>query len=220
MNELIGVSAEQLRTASNPLSSLLAELGPDIAAAFQRQQGLGAKIGQNRLLYTQAMSEMKGITPYPDANFTQRFTYGTVKGYTPREAETRSPLTTLDGVFEKDTGRAPFDSPAKLRDLWQRKDFGVYGVNGSVPVDFLSSNDIIGGNSGSPVLNGSGELVGIAFDGNYEGLGNSFFFNPDLGRTISVDIRYVLFITEKFGGAGWILKEMNIKGKAKTAAAN
>ncbi len=219
LNDLLGMSAEQLRTSSNPLLSLLAEVGLDIAAAFGRQQGLGAKIGQNRLLYTQGMIEMKGTTPYPDANFTQRFTYGAIKGYTPREAETRSPLTTLDGVFEKDTGRDPFNSPAKLRDLWQRKDFGVYGVNGSVPVDFLSSNDIIGGNSGSPVMNGSGELVGIAFDGNYEGLGNDFFFNPDLGRTISVDIRYVLFITDKFGGAGWILKEMNIKGKAKTMTA-
>ena len=219
LNDLIGMSTEQLRASSNPLLSLIAELGPEIAGAFQRQQALGAKIGQNRLLYTQGMIEMKGITPYPDANFTQRFTYGTIQGYTPREAETRTPLTTLDGVFEKDTGRDPFNSPAKLRDLWQRKDFGSYAVNGSVPVDFLSSNDIIGGNSGSPVMNGSGELVGIAFDGNYEGLGNDFFFNPKLGRTISVDIRYVLFITDKFGDAGWILKEMNIKGKAKTMTA-
>ncbi len=219
LNDLAEMSAEQLRASSNPLLSLIVELGPDIAAAFGRQQALGAKIGQNRLLYTQGMIEMKSITPYPDANFTQRFTYGAVKGYSPREAETRTPFTTLDGVFEKDTGREPFSSPAKLRDLWQRKDFGVYGVNGSVPVDFLSTNDIIGGNSGSPVMNGSGELVGIAFDGNYEGLGNDFFFNPNLGRTISVDIRYVLFITEKFGGAGWILKEMNIKGKAKSMTA-
>ena len=219
LNDLIGMSAEQLRASSNPLLSLITELGPNIAAAFGRQQALGTKIGQNRLLYVQGMIEMKGTTPYPDANFTQRFTYGSVKGYMPREAETRTPFTTLDGVFEKDTGRAPFNSPAKLRDLWQRKDFGVYGVNGSVPVNFLSTDDIIGGNSGSPVMNGSGELVGIAFDGNYEGLGNDFFFNPNLGRTISVDIRYVLFITEKFGDAGWILREMNIKGKAKTMTA-
>ncbi len=81
-----------------------------------------------------------------------------------------------------------------------------------MPVDFLSSHDTIGGNSGSPVLNANGEQVGIAFDGNYEGLGNDFFFNPDFGRTISVDIRYVMFITDKFGGAGWILKELDVKG--------
>ncbi len=106
-----------------------------------------------------------------------------------------------------------------MRDLWERKDYGVHAAGGSVPVDFLSTNDIIGGNSGSPVLNAYGEQVGIAFDGNYEGLGNDFFFNPNLGRTISVDIRYVLFITEKFGEAGWILKEMNIKGNKKAMTA-
>lgn len=219
LNDLLGMSAEQLRASTNPLLGLVSDIGADIAGAFQRQQKLGATIGQNRLLYTQGMIEMKGITPYPDANFTERFTYGEVKGYQPREAEIRMPFTTLDGVFEKDTGRAPFDSPARLRDLWQRKDYGVYAVNGSVPVNFLSTNDIIGGNSGSPVMNGRGELVGIAFDGNYEGLGNDFFFNPALGRTISVDIRYVLFITDKYAGAGWILKEMDIKGKAKAMTA-
>lgn len=219
LTALVGMSSEQLRTSSDPLLSLINELGPGIAAAFQRQQQLGAKLSQNRLLYTQGMAEMNKVTPYPDANFTQRFTYGAVKGYAPREAAIYTPFTTLDGVFEKDTGRAPFNSPQKLRDLWERKDFGSYAVNGSVPVDFLSTDDIIGGNSGSPVLNAYGEQVGIAFDGNYEGLGNDFFFNPAQGRTISVDIRYVLFITEKFGDAGWILKEMNIKGRAKTMTA-
>jgi hypothetical protein len=95
------------------------------------------------------------------------------------------------------------------------KDYGQFAVNGSVPVDFLTTNDIIGGNSGSPVLNAAGEQIGIAFDGNYEGLGNDFFFNPSLGRTIIVDIRYVLFLTEKFGNAGWILNEMTIKGRSE-----
>jgi S1-C subfamily serine protease len=85
-----------------------------------------------------------------------------------------------------------------------------------VPVDFLSTTDIIGGNSGSPVLNGRGEQVGIVFDGNYEGLGNDFFYNSDRNRTISVDIRYVLFVTDKFGGAGWILKELDIRNQVKS----
>lgn len=219
LKSLLNQSAEQLRGSSDQLTQFVGELGPSIAAAFQRQQQLGGKLSPNRLLYIQAMAEMNRTAPYPDANFTQRFTYGAVKGYAPREASVYTPFTTLDGVFEKDTGRAPFDAPQKLRDLWERKDFGSYAVNGSVPVDFLSTDDIIGGNSGSPVMNADGELVGIAFDGNYEGLGNDFFFNPALGRTISVDIRYVLFITEKFGDAGWILKEMTIKGKAKTMTA-
>jgi hypothetical protein len=159
----------------------------------------------------QGMAMFKAVTPYPDANFTQRFTYGYVKGYRSREAEFRYPFTTLDGVFEKETGRDPFKNPEKLRSLWESKDYGMYGVNGTMPVNFLSTNDIIGGNSGSPVLNAKGEQVGIAFDGNYEGLGNDFFYNEEKGRTISVDIRYVMFITDKFGGAGWILKELNVK---------
>src|SRR6185295_16961115 len=96
---------------------------------------------------------------------------------------------------------------------YRTRDFGPYASPGgqNVPVNFLSTTDIIGGNSGSPILNGRGEQVGIVFDGNYEGLGNDFFYNDDKGRTISVDIRYVLFITDKFGGAGYVLKELDIK---------
>lgn len=221
LNNILNMSAEQLRGSNDQFLQFVSEIGPVIGAAFQRQQQLGAIIGHYRLDYTKGMFEMKGATNvYPDANFTERFTYGSVKGYKSREAEIRTPFTTLDGVFEKDTGREPFNSPAKLRDLWARKDYGSYAVGGTIPVDFLSTNDIIGGNSGSPVLNGRGEQVGIAFDGNYEGLGDDFFFNPAQGRTISVDIRYVLFVTDKFGEAGWILKEMNVKGRAKAASAS
>ncbi len=213
LTDLLVMSPEQLKISSEPLVMLMNEIAPSIAEAFKRQQQLGGVIAPNRLLYMQGMSAMKGTTPYPDANFTQRFTYGYVQGYKPREASMLFPFTTLDGVFEKETGRDPFKSPAKLRSLWESKDYGSYGVNGTMPVDFLSTNDIIGGNSGSPVMNAKGEQVGIAFDGNYEGLGNDFFFNPNFGRTISVDIRYVMFITDKFGGAGWVLKELDVKGK-------
>jgi hypothetical protein len=157
------------------------------------------------------MSEMHGSKPYPDANTTLRFTYGEVKGYVPHDAAVYQSFTHLGGVIEKDTGREPFDVPAKLKDLYRAKDFGTYADGGDVPVDFLSTTDIIGGNSGSPILNGKGEQVGIVFDGNYEGLGNDFFYNDPKGRTISVDIRYVLFVTDKFGGAGYILKELDIK---------
>jgi hypothetical protein len=162
---------------------------------------------------------MRGGKPYPDANFTQRFTYGNVRGYRPREAVVYQPFTTLKGVIEKDTGREPFDVPPGLKELQRRRDFGRYGVGDSVPVNFLATTDIIGGNSGSPVLNAYGEQVGIVFDGNYEGLGNDLFYDPNYGRTIAVDIRYVLFVTEKFGGAGWILNEMQIKGGGARPAA-
>jgi hypothetical protein len=192
----------------------LAVVRNDITA---KTGAFNSEIDHLRLLYQQGMAEMKKSTPYPDANSTLRFTYGNVRGYKPREAVVYTPFTTLKGVIEKDTGEFPFDVPEKLKDLQRTKDFGRYGVGDSVPVNFLATTDIIGGNSGSPVMNGMGEQVGIVFDGNYEGLGNDIFYNPDRGRTIAVDIRYVLFLTEKYDNMGWLLKEMNIKqGAAKT----
>jgi Peptidase S46 len=217
LNSLLDMTPEQLKGAGIPMMDLIGELLPDVMAVQAHQQALNVNVGKYRLPFMQAKAEFRNTSFYPDANFTQRFTYGSVQGYMPKQSVTYGAFTTLDGVFEKDTGREPFNAPAKLRDLWEKKDYGAWGVGGSVPVDFLTTNDIIGGNSGSPVLNARGEQVGIAFDGNYEGLGNDFFVSPALGRTIIVDIRYVLFLTEKFGDAGWILKEMNIKGKAKAA---
>lgn len=188
-------------------------------AANARAATFASKIDRLRLLYQQGMAEMKGLTPYPDANSTLRFTYGNVKGYSPREAEFRTPFTTLTGMFEKDTAVNPFDVPQKIKDLYAAKDFGRYGENNNVVVNFLATTDIIGGNSGSPVLNGSGEQVGLVFDGNYEGLGNDFYYDPNRNRTIAVDIRYVLWVTEKFGGAKWVVDEMKLVGGPKAMAA-
>ncbi len=173
-----------------------------------------ANINRLRTTYMQALTEMKGMSPvYPDANSSLRFSYGNVRGYGPREAEYRTPFTTMKGMFEKDTGVKPFDAPQKLKDLQAAKDFGPYGEGDSVVLNFLSTTDIIGGNSGSPILNANGEQVGLCFDGNYEGLGNDFYYDPDYNRTISVDIRYVLFVTEKVGNAKWVVDEMKIVGK-------
>ena len=191
-------------------------------AVLGRTTRFNSEIDRLRLLYQQGMAEMNGTTPYPDANSTLRFTYGNVKGYSPREAVRYTPFTTIKGMIEKDTGVNPFDVPEKLKELQRTRAFGRFGEGDSVVVNFLSSTDIIGGNSGSPVLNAYGEQVGLAFDGNYEGLGNDLFYSGDYGRTISVDIRYVLFVTEKVGNAGWILNEMTIKGgnaKAQRASA-
>ncbi|MFC1556564.1 S46 family peptidase [candidate division KSB1 bacterium] len=148
---------------------------------------------------------------YPDANRTLRFNYGYVKGYSPRDAVYYRPFTLLRGVFEKETGEDPFEVPERLRDIFTRKDFnGWYSSElGGMPVNFLSTNDSTGGNSGSPMLNANGELVGILFDGNYEAMTSDYEFSPEITRTISVDIRYVLLITEKWG-AGYILDEMKI----------
>lgn len=189
----------------------------DMAA---RTTNFGSKIDRLRLLYQQGMAEMKGITPYPDANSTLRFTYGNIKGYSPRESHYYTPFTTMKGMIEKDTGMNPFDAPQKLKDLQKARDFGRYGEGDSVVLNFLTTTDIIGGNSGSPVLNGKGEQIGLVFDGNYEGLGNDMYYDPAVGRTIAVDIRYVLFVTEKFGDAKWIVDEMNVVGGGKAKAAS
>ncbi len=191
-------------------------LAEERQALAVRSQNFASKIDHLRTLYMMALSEMKGVKPYPDANFTERFSYGNVKGYQSREAEYRSPFTTLKGLIEKDTGEIPFDAPQKLKDLQKSGDFGRWGEGGTVPVNFLSTTDIIGGNSGSPILNGNGEQVGLCFDGNFEGLGNDFYYDPAVNRTISVDIRFVLFVIDKFSGAGYLLNEMKIVGGKKS----
>jgi hypothetical protein len=188
-------------------------------ALTARTAKFSGSIDRLRMLYLQGMSEMNGTRPYPDANSSLRFTYGNIRGYKPREAVTYTPFTTIKGMIEKDTGVKPFDVPQKLKDLQRTRDFGRFGSGDSVPVNFLATTDIIGGNSGSPVLNAFGEQIGLVFDGNYEGLGNDLFYDENYGRTIAVDIRYVLFVVEKFGNAGWILNEMKIKGGGGAARA-
>ena len=195
-------------------------LAEERAALAARGAKFNANIDRLRLLFMQALTEMKGGVVYPDANLTLWFSYGNVKGYQSRESEYRSPFTTVKGMLEKDTGENPFDVPQKLKDLQLAKDFGRYGQGDSVVLNFLSTTDIIGGNSGSPILNGKGEQVGLCFDGNYEGLGNDFYYDPEVNRTISVDIRYVLFVVEKFGGAKWVVDEMKLVGGAKAKSAN
>ncbi|MGQ0541074.1 MAG: S46 family peptidase [Blastocatellia bacterium] len=217
---LYGPQTMDYRPERDDVKSFAMALAKERSAYAARNANFASKIDRLRLLYQQGMAEMKGITPYPDANASLRFSYGNIRGYSPREAEYRSPFTTMKGMWEKDTGVKPFDMPQKLKDLQTAKDFGRYGQGDSVVVNFLSTNDIIGGNSGSPILNGNGEQVGLCFDGNYEGLGNGLFYDPNHNRTISVDIRFVLFVTEKFGGAGWILNEMKIVGVPKAKAAS
>ncbi len=212
---LYGPRTMEINPEHEKIFDFVRGLDEERKASIARAAKFGGVIDHHRLLYQQGMAEMKGITPYPDANSTIRFSYGNVKGYSPREAEYRTPFTTLKGMLEKDTGVNPFDMPQKLKDLQAAKDFGRFGAGDSVVVNFISTNDIIGGNSGSPILNGNGEQVGLCFDGNYEGLGNDFYYDPDYNRTISVDIRFVLFVTEKFGNAGWILNEMKLVGGRK-----
>ncbi len=163
--------------------------------------------------YVKGLLEMYGDEiNFPDANFSLRLTYGQVKGYEPVDAVYYNCQTTLEGVMEKeDPANWEFVVPLRLKELYQQKDFGGYGMpEGKMPVNLCATTHTTGGNSGSPVLNRDGELIGINFDRNWEGVGGDIQYLPDYQRSIIVDIRYVLFIIDKFAGAGYLLEEMDI----------
>ena len=172
-------------------------------------------LNKGRRLFIAGLLEMqKGdVLFYPDANFTMRLTYGTVSGYDAKDAVRFNYYTTLEGVMEKeDPDNYEFIVDEKLKKLYEEKDYGRYAdENGYMPVCFLTNNDITGGNSGSPVLNGNGELIGLAFDGNWEAMSGDITFEEKLQRCIVVDIRYVLFIMDKYAGAKNLIEEMDIK---------
>ena len=163
-------------------------------------------------LYIAGLREMNpGKKYYPDANFTMRLTYGQVLDYYPADAVHYAHFTTLAGVMEKeDPSNWEFVVPEKLRELYMKKDYGRYGEDNRMKVCFLTNHDITGGNSGSPVINARGELIGLAFDGNWEAMSGDIAYEPELQRTISVDIRYVLFIIDKFAGASHLVDEMTL----------
>ncbi len=163
--------------------------------------------------YIAGQREMKkGQAMYPDANFTMRLTYGQVKAYSPKDGVQYDYYTTLKGVMEKeDPDNWEFVVPSKLKELYSARDFGRYArEDGSLPACFIMTGDITGGNSGSPVMDADGNLVGLAFDGNWESMSGDIIFEPALQRCICVDIRYVLFIIDKFGGCSRLIDEMNI----------
>lgn len=158
---------------------------------------------------------------YPDANSTMRLTYGKVLDYYPADAVHYDFYTTMNGIMEKeDSTNWEFVVPDKLKELYESKDFGQYGKDGKMPVCFISTNDITGGNSGSPIMNANGELIGLAFDGNWEAMSGDIAFEPELQRTINVDVRYVLFIIDKYAGAKNLINELTLvkHDRLKTAA--
>ena len=198
---------------SDPIYQVYADMAnlyaTEVAPQLNKVQD---RINDLQRTYMKAQMEvMKEKTFYPDANSTMRVTYGNVKGYQARDAVQYDPYTYLDGVMQKYVpGDYEFDVPQRLQDLYAKKDFGPYGKNGKMPVCFIASNHTTGGNSGSPALDAWGNLIGLNFDRVWEGTMSDINYDPSICRNIMVDIRYVLFIVDKFAGAGHLVKEMKL----------
>jgi hypothetical protein len=198
-NDLVYLTASSIMTTGGEISKGSSQYDATLTTA--------------RRIWIAALMEMAPEkTQYPDANSTMRLSYGTVQDYDPKDGVTYKYFTTLQGVADKyKPGDYEFDLPKRLLDLNAKKEFGRYGSSkGYMPVCFLTNNDITGGNSGSPVMNGNGELIGLAFDGNWEAMSGDIAFEPALQRTIVVDIRCVLWIMDIYAGAKHLVDEMTI----------
>ena len=215
-NFIQSFSANKLsKLLTDPAYSLIKQCSLTYAEkVLPEMKKINFEINNLQQVYMKGLIEMAAENKkniYPDANFTLRITYGKVEGYEPRDGITYKYYTTLDGVIEKyDSTNYDFNVPEKLLELHKKKDYGRYATNGKIIPCFLASNHTTGGNSGSPVLNGQGQLIGINFDRVWEGTMSDIMFDPEKCRNITLDIRYVLFIVDKFAGAKWLTEEMNL----------
>jgi hypothetical protein len=196
----------------DPAWKLSKSVGETAAKYMNAMTALRNNVASGNRMFVAGLREMDPDKKYyPDANSTMRLSYGKVLDYYPADAVHYDYYTTLYGVMQKeDPENEEFIVEKKLKDLYQLKDYGKYGQNGEMMVCFLTTNDITGGNSGSPVINADGQLIGLAFDGNWEAMSGDISFEPDLQRTINVDIRYVLFIIDKFAGATNLINELTL----------
>jgi hypothetical protein len=193
------------------VATSVSKVSGDVSKGLSQYDG---DLTTGRRIWIAALKEMiPEKTLYPDANSTMRLSYGSVQDYDPKDAVTYKYYTTLQGVVDKyKPGDYEFDVPQRLIDLNNKKEFGKYASpKGYMPVCFLTTNDITGGNSGSPVMNANGELIGLAFDGNWEAMSGDVAYETELQRTIAVDIRYVLWIMDVYAGAGHLVNEMDIR---------
>ncbi len=202
----------QLLKEKDPFVELAIAFQQELDAAEKEAEVLGGKMLLLRPSYMEALLKTRKGPIFPDANSTLRLNYGVLRGYSPRDAVSYSSQTTLRGVVEKDTGAEPFNVPEKIKNAFGQKDVGDYADPelADVPVCFLTSNDSTGGNSGSPIIDRDGNLMGLLFDGNYESVVSDFYFLPDITRTISVDARYILWVADKIDRAENLLKELTI----------
>lgn len=196
----------------DPIYKLYREIESIYAGVYNETEEVYAKLKQLDKDYMLAQMEFEPQRQfYPDANFTLRITYGKVAGYEPKDGVTYKYLTTLDGIIEKDNPDIyDYKVPEKLKQLYAAKDYGRYAVNGKIPTCFVATNHTTGGNSGSPVLNANGQLVGINFDRAWDGVMSDMIYNRDICRNISLDIRYLLFLVDKFADAKYLIDEMDI----------
>jgi hypothetical protein len=212
----IGKDPEAFRSSHDPFIQLAVRL-QDVAMALEdRRKEIDGNLERVIPQYMEAVIAWKksqGKPVYPDANSTLRVTYGTVAPYTPRDGLVKGPFSTVEGITEKATSKEPFNAPANLLAAIREKRYGVFKdpVLGTVPVNFLSSADTTGGNSGSAVMNKRGELVGLNFDSTYESITKDWYFDPVITRAIHVDIRYMLWVMKEVDHADNLLKEMTIK---------
>ncbi len=205
--------AEGVDLSNDPAALLAAAISDRSHILREEYSAAGKELSAYSKTFAAALLEWTKDKPsYPDANSTCRLTYGTVKGYEPKDGVVYKYYTTLKGVIEKEEpGNYEFRVPQKVKDLYAESDYGQYAdADGKLRTCFLTNLDITGGNSGSPVLDADGCLIGLAFDGNWEAMSSDVIFEPELQRCICVDIRYVLWMMDKFGGAGYLLNEMDI----------
>ncbi len=202
----------QLMARNDSMINVAAAVSPLAMANERQQKELGGAMSRIRPMYMDALRSSSGGRLYPDANGTLRITFGQVKGYTPRDGVMYTPKTTINGIMAKNTASGEFDAPkAELDAIRANRTAGYVDSRlGSVPVDFLSTVDTTGGNSGSPTLNAKGELCGLLFDGTYESLGSDFVVDPDITRSIHVDAVYMLWVMDAVDGAHNLLREMNV----------
>lgn len=211
LKEIIAKPSAEL--LNDPIVKFAKSIANQNSVITEENNKINGNLNKLLSMYVDAKAAYKNKGFVPDANSTLRFTYGHVKGYSPADATYYKPLTTLDGVIEKSYSGGDFIIPAKLKELYEKKDFGQFYSKKAkgLPVAILYDMDTTGGNSGSPILNAYGEIIGVNFDRSYSATINDYAWNESYSRSIGVDIRYVLWVTQKFNDGGYLLKEMGVK---------